>query len=115
MEEKQLKVVYTNHGFANFFGDHIEINKKLKNNKRLRDYVIKHELGHKEEFDLWHEFKIDWKVMPLLLLFIFSTPSAWIDFLPIQIRKRRIILDINLLILWFFCAALIFLFVYLFL
>lgn len=110
----QLQVRYSNKGIANFFGDYIEIHKDLKYNKKLRDYIIKHELGHKKEFDLWHEFKIDWKVMPSLLKFILVHPSTWIDFLPIQIKGKRIIYDTNLCILYLFIIALLFLLIKIF-
>ncbi len=100
MEKEKPKVLYCNRGFANFYGSHIEINKKLKYNKKLRDYVIKHELGHKKEFDISHEFKIDWKIIPSLFLFVLITPSTWIDFLPIQIKDKQIIYDLNLIILY---------------
>lgn len=95
-----MKVLYCNKGIANFYGDYIEINKKFKYNKPLRDYVIKHELGHKKEFDLPHEFKIDWKIMPSLLFFVLTTPSMWWDFLPVQRKEKRIVYDLNLLILY---------------
>lgn len=98
-----MKVLYSNLGLGNNFLTHIEINKKLKYNKPLRDYIIKHELGHKKEFDLSHEFKVDWKIMPSLLFFVLTTPSTWIDFSPIQFRKgKNIVYDLNLLILYIF-------------
>ena len=109
MKKKQIKVIYKNTGLANFFSDHIELNNKLKYNKRLRDYIIKHELGHKEEFDLLHEFKIDWKVMPYVLWFVLTTPSTWIDFSPVQYRDKQIIYDLNLSILY--CLIIILLFI----
>lgn len=107
MKKKQIKVVYTKYGLANFFGDYIEINSKLKNNKKLRDYVVKHELGHSDKFDLGHDFKIEWKIVPSLLLFVFSTPSVWIDFLPIQKKGEDIVYDLNLIILYLFLIVLL--------
>ena len=105
-----MKIIYKKYGLANFFGDYIEINKKLKDNKykRLRKYIIKHELGHIKGFDLLHEFEIDWKIMPSLLLFFITTPSTWIDLLPFQIRNKKIIYDINLLILYIFIGFLLY-------
>jgi hypothetical protein len=97
-----MKILYSNKGLANCFPEqnYIEINKKLKYNKPLRDYIIKHELGHKKKFDLSHEFKINWNIIPSLLFFVFTTPSTWIDFLPIQKKGNNIIYDLNLLILY---------------
>ena len=97
---KKQKVIYCNWGLANVYFDRIEINEKLKYNKRLRDYIIKHELSHKTSFDLSHEFKIDWKMIPSLFYFIIINPSTWIDFLPIQIKNKEIIYDLNLLLLY---------------
>lgn len=101
-KELKPKVVYCSKGLANCYPEEnrIEINNKLKYNKPLRDYIIKHELGHKEEFDLSHEFKIDWKMMPSLLFFVLSTPSTWFDFLPVQRKGKNIVYDLNLLILY---------------
>lgn len=101
-KRKQIKVFYCSKGLANFYGDYIEINKKLKYNKKVRDYIIKHELGHSKEFDLGHEFQIDWKIMPSLLFFFFTTPSTWIDLLPIQFKDGQIIYDINLVFMYLF-------------
>lgn len=102
MGKNQIKVLYSDKGLGNNFNTHIEINKKLKYNKPLRDYIVKHELGHKKEFDLSHEFKIDWRIIPSLLFFVITTTSTWWDFSPFQIRKKQIIYDLNLLILYGF-------------
>lgn len=111
MNEK-IKVIYSDTGLANFFGDHIEINKNLRKDKVLRDYIMKHELGHSKKFDLWHEFDIDWKIMPRLFSFLIRNPSTWIDFLPVQIKKRRLIFDLNLTILYIFGIVAVFFSIY---
>jgi len=105
----QIKIEYTEKGFANYFPEdnHIEINKKLKSKKKLMDYVLKHELGHKKEFDLSHDLKIPWKIIFSLILFVLKNPSTWRDFSPIQIRKNKIIYDVNMIILWTFSIILI--------
>jgi hypothetical protein len=98
---KKQKVIYVKSGLANFYPDRIEINESLKSNKKLRDYIVKHELGHKESFDLMHEFKsIDLKIMPSLFKFIITHPSTYIDFLPIQYKDKQLVYDLNLLILY---------------
>ena len=102
----QIKVKYSKRGLANYFGTHIEINHKLKYNKPLRDYIVKHELGHSDKFDLIHEFKIDWKMIPSLIMFVFSNPSTWGDFSPIQRKEKNIIYDLNLTILYSFIILL---------
>ena len=102
----QIKVKYSKRGLANYFGTYIEINNNLKYNKPLRDYIVKHELGHSDKFDLSHEFKIDWKIMPSLIMFVLKNPSTWRDFSPVQIRKKNIIYDLNLIILYSFIILL---------
>ena len=100
MMKKQKKVIYIDRGLANSYKDHIELNKAFKKDKKLRDYVVKHELGHIDSFDLKHEFKIDWKMMPSLLIFVLKNKSTWIDFLPIQRKEKEWIYDLNLMILY---------------
>lgn len=97
MKKKQKKIIYCNLGLANCYDDRIELNKKLKNNPILRDYIYQHELNHNMDcFDLSHEFKISLKIFPRMFWFILKTPSTWIDFLPIQIRNKKIIYDLNM-------------------
>jgi hypothetical protein len=99
-----MRILYCNKGIANCYPEqnYIEINKQLKYNKPLRDYIVKHELGHKKEFDLSHEFKIDWKMMPSLFWFFITTPSCWFDLIPVQKKGKNIVYDLNLLILYGF-------------
>jgi hypothetical protein len=101
-KELKHKVVYCSKGLANYYPEQniVEINKALKKNKLLRDYIVKHELGHKKEFDLQHEFKINWKIIPSLFWFFITTPSCYIDLLPIQKKGKNIVYDLNLLILY---------------
>lgn len=106
MKKKQTKVIYTNKGLASYFGDRIEINKNLKYNKPLRDYIVKHELGHSMKFDLGYEVSdglkliFNRKIAVMLIKFMMKNPSAWVDFLPIQIRNKKLIYDLNLLLLY---------------
>jgi hypothetical protein len=100
-KNNRVKVIYSKRGIANFYGDYIEINENLRKHKKLRDYIVKHELGHSEKFDLWHEFKsMDLKMMPSLISFIIKNPSTWNDIFPIQYNQGHIIYDVNLLILY---------------
>jgi len=110
MKKKQIKIWYTIWGLANNLGTHIEINKQLKYNKPLRDYIIKHELSHDlNKFDLGHEFfSINWGIMPKLFWFIITNPKTWIDFLPLQIKKRKLIYDTNMLWLYLIIALIVF-------
>lgn len=101
MKKTQKKVKYTTLGLANSYKDFIEINYNLKFNKHLRDYIVKHELGHSEGYDILHEFKsINLKIFPSLLWFIIIHPKTWIDFSPIQIKKSYWVIDYNLITLY---------------
>jgi hypothetical protein len=62
------KIVYVKNGFANSYPDKIEISRDLKKNKKLLSYVLKHERGHKESFDLMHEFDLKGiKLLPFII------------------------------------------------
>lgn len=105
-EEVKPKVIYSRYGMANYYKDFIEINYNLKYNKILRDYVMKHELGHSSKFDLHHEINDGFKLLTKpkicfqLIKFYLTNPGTWIDFLPIQIKRNKIVYDLNLLILY---------------
>jgi len=101
MKKKQKKIRYTKWGLSNCYENHIEINEKLKNKPILREYILRHEQEHKiGSFDLEQEFKINWKVIPSLFLFMITTPRTWIDFLPIQYKKKKFIYDPNMFLLY---------------
>lgn len=108
-----MKVTYVNTGLANYYGDHVEINRALKSNKILRDFIIKHEMGHKRGFDLSHEINDGVRLMLrpklglMLLKFYITHPSTWIDALPIQYKNREIVYDLNLSILYLMIILLI--------
>jgi len=110
---KKIKVKYAKYGLANFFGDYIEINKNLKHNKKLRDYVVKHELKHSSNFDLGYEIYEGIKLLNnpsfalSLITFYLKNPNTWTDLLPIQIRNKKIIYDLNLIILYAFIIFII--------
>lgn len=111
--KRKLKVKYVKYGLANFYGDYIEINEALRYNKPLRDYVVKHELGHSKKFDLGYEFKDGLRllrkpqIIVMLVQFYIMHPRTWIDLLPVQVRKKQIIYDVNLIILYVIIAFLI--------
>ena len=107
-----MKIRYTEYGLANNFGNYIELNKDIKKDKVLHDYIIKNEKGHNKGFslkDFLHEFDINIKVMPKLILFVLVRPKTWIDFSPIQYRNKQIIYDSNMIILYLISLVLLFL------
>lgn len=119
-KNKRTKVIYSNTGMANYYGDHIEINKYLKKDKKLRDFVIKHELGHTTGFDLGYEVADGFRLVKnpnmavRLISFYITHPSTWSDLLPIQIKKGMIVYDLNLTILYtlviILCSVIFFIF-----
>lgn len=106
-------IKYVKYGIANSYPKHIEINEQLKGKKyaHLRRYIIKHERRHtSNSFDLHNEFDNDKRLIPLTF-FILSHPTTWIDFIPIQFRKKQIVIDFNLICLYiiaFLCFYFIF-------
>lgn len=108
ISKKKPQIKYVEWGFANNFGSYIEINKNLKKYPKLHKYVLAHELNHKKEFDLAHEFEVDLRIVLRLILFSLRYPRTLIDLLPIQIRKGKLIYDLNTIILYLIIGILIF-------
>ena len=82
-----------------FNDGHIEIHKKILKYPKFHKFILDHELGHKKEFDILHEFKLGWEVIPLLFIF-FTTPTMWKDLFPVQKKGKEIVYDLNLTILY---------------
>ena len=67
---------------------------------------MKHELRHSSEFDFGYEVSETIKLFAnpsiafSLIAFYLKNPTTWTDLLPIQIRNRKIIYDLNLTILY---------------
>ena len=89
-------------GLANSYNDRIELNQHLKKHP-LKRLILLHEKEHtnSDVMDVEHEFDIKvWKYWFPLVKFIIAHPSTWIDFSPFQIRKGRLVIDLNILILY---------------
>jgi len=81
-----MKVYYVNHGLANNFGRHVEINKLFLTNTPLHDKLLEHELKHVGQNpirDFFHDFKDGFSKLGLSA-FIFSLkhPSTWSQLNP---------------------------------
>lgn len=104
--KKKLK--YCSWGIANSYDNFIEINIALKDNKYLRDYIVKHEIGHDNHYDLIHEFKdINLKMFFPMMWFIITHPKTWVDFSPIQYKYNTWVFDANLTTLYSFTIILL--------
>lgn len=105
------KIIHVDYGVANNFGSHIEINKDLLKDKKLYDYVLKHEFGHHQEDydikDLKNDFKIRPKMILKLMWFVLIRPKTWIEFSPIYKRDGKIIFDKGMLISYCILISLI--------
>jgi len=109
-----LGIRYVDWGLANNFTDYIEINKNLKRYPELLQYAIEHEEGHKNKFDLAHEFNIDFFKVLSLILFCFRYPKSLVDLFPVRIRKSILYYDINLICLYSVLLMLILLLILIF-
>ena len=104
----QLKIIYRNYGIADRFPDNvIELNKHLKKWPTLHKALIQHEAKHTNrkgftKKDLVHDLSTPnqistWKMMK----FIIAHPFSLVQFVPIYwTKKRGIIIDYNLIIIW---------------
>lgn len=104
MNQKMPKIILVDHGLANNFGSHIEINRELMKSPDLYDYVLKHETGHtQKEFslqDLRHDLNFNLKMVLKLFLFVIKNPKTWFEFLPIYKREGKLIYDLNMILLY---------------
>lgn len=99
-----LKIVFVNHSIANNFGDWIEINEEMKRYPYLLKETIDHEYGHTQTSGFtWHDFKHDLAIKPktilYLLYFNLRHPSSWLQYVPMKLRKGKIYLDVNMIVL----------------
>lgn len=107
MVSESLPIKYVDWGTANRFSDCIEVNKVYKDYPELHGALLKHERAHtdnpgftKEDLALdikpWKKHKaLWWKVL-------LTHPRTWTFILPALIRKGKVYIDINCLILWAF-------------
>ena len=102
-----ISVTYTRWGLANRFSDGIELNESLKENKRLHDAILDHEMGHKEtntfKQDLSHDLSpINKLSQKELLIFMLKHPRTLTQLFPIywSPKRKQIVYDLNMLIIY---------------
>ena len=110
-----VEIIETNWGIANYYpkSQQIEINKHLKDYRKLYLPILRHELGHDDTLFSWKELKYDiisdnkvsqWE----LIKFIIHHPKALTQFLPVSYsRTRGFVYDVNLLLLYLFLGTII--------
>lgn len=108
---KKIDIIEVEHGIANNFGDHIEINKHLKEYPDLFESVLQHELSHtNKEFsfkdlklDLLADNEVDRRNM---IKFMFKHPKSFSQLLPLYYSKRNgFVYDTNLIIMYAIMVA----------
>ena len=100
-----MEIREVNHSIANRFDGYIEINKNLKKYPKLLEPILKHELAHTNKTFTWYDFKLDFvsntNVNYLdLFKFMLKYPRSFLQLSPILIVKRKLIVDINLFIIY---------------
>ena len=97
-----MEIRYTKYGLAGYYGDHIEINEKLKDIRytKLHGYILNHELKHSNSFDLIHDLKLNKQILPLIS-FMLKNPKTWTSLIPIEYKEDTVYTDWNQLILYF--------------
>jgi hypothetical protein len=113
-----MKIIEVNHGIANNFGSHIEVNKHLKEYPELFNSVLKHELSHTDKKFSLHDFKLDFthdsKISNFQMLkFILKHPASLTQLLPIYYTpKKGFVYDINLIVMYLIMSSIFILTIY---
>jgi len=114
-----VDIVYTKWNLANRFSDCIELNESLKEDKRLHDAILKHELGHKNDNTFKQDFIHD--LTPVndltqrdVLKFMIKHPRTFTQIFPIywSSRRKQFIYDLNMILIWGFIIVMILLAVF---
>lgn len=99
-----LKIKYVSYGLANNFEGHIELHKDLLFYKDLHDYILDHEKHHTSKLcsykDLKNDLNINFKKVFKIFFFVLKRPSTWIDFIPLRIQRKHLLIDFNMIFLY---------------
>ena len=112
-EKEELEVIYVNHGIANRFDNHIELNRLLllPQYKELHDYALNHEKQHTSKkatlWDMYHDFFGD---RPMIVNrqywnLILNYPETRVQLSPFYPAHGKVYTDINLLALYIIIIA----------
>jgi len=108
------KIILTDWGIANNYGDFIEINRNLLKYPSLVNPIMKHELLHSDKtfsiYDLKHDLFNDGIDNLELIKFMIKHPKTLTQLLPIcWTKKKGFVIDINLSLIYLFYFSLVFL------
>lgn len=108
-----IPIIEVNHGIANNFGNHIEINKHLRNYPHLLNPILEHEFSHTKKPVSWEDFKLDFLTtnsIPYKDLFFFMVkhPRSFTQFLPLYwTHKKGFIFDFNLMVMYIIMSGIV--------
>ena len=106
MTSNELPVIEVNHGLANRFKTHIEINKNLQKYPNLRKSILEHEYAHTDKEVSVQDFKLDF-LMPQamhcrsLFGFMIKHPKSLTQLLPFcWTRSKGFVYDFNMMVMY---------------
>lgn len=100
-----IKIKYTDWVVGSRVGNTIYLNKYLKEDIKLHDVILKHELEHSDNWNIT-DLMLDIKSRGLKGVrleywkFIFKHPKSLIQFLPLMKLEGKWCFDFNLIIFW---------------
>lgn len=106
MKLNNLPLVYVDHGIANNFGTHIEVNKHLRDYPHLLKPILEHEFAHTDKQVSMEDFKLDFMMTPALhyknlFKFMIKHPKSFTQLLPLYWSKEKgIVYDFNLIVMY---------------
>jgi hypothetical protein len=105
----KLKIIYNDFGIANRIGDVILVNRRLKKEPELCQWVIEHEIKHTgkgmTKEDIEHDMFINKFWNKQLAKFMWRNPQTFAQFFPVMKYKGELYWDATLL--WIYGLALI--------
>ncbi|MFW6173153.1 MAG: hypothetical protein ACOC5T_05355 [Elusimicrobiota bacterium] len=116
---KGVQIKYINFGIACRVKNRVYLNKKLlkKKWKKLHDVILEHELSHSEGFnkkDMINDinnYELD-PVKKEYSSFVTSTPSAWVEYLPLWVYDGNLVLSPGMFSIWLFVIVVVSLSIY---
>lgn len=116
MPFSKQRIIFVDYGLANNYGKYIEVNRDLLKEPELYEFILAHELEHAKGsasfLDVIHDMNLkNIKMILKMLKFVLTNPKTWIDILPIQIRKDKLIYDKPMLFLYTILFSLLGIFV----
>lgn len=109
---KDLRIKFINFGIACRINNNIYFNKALTRYPHLLARILAHEIKHSSRFTL-HDIYMDCGNEELkgfkfqFYKFLFSTPSAWIELLPVWVYEGRTVINPTVGLFWIIITALL--------